>query len=217
LNLGIILPSSSRNCCGTIRTMVAGCTSPARVCPPGNRQGRRCTLKTNAGDGQLRHPNVLEYKDSLEIEAGEKTGGGPVLYIVTEPVSPLNCKLNELNLQGADRYHTPSSHCVHLATLALSLRLGSRRTGAWRRLKERRAGVCAWQGAIPVGGAQLHHQGGELPQQRLPPGACAAYAVCSRASEPRASSFVGPLHDILSYGGMSVARCMVTSAVCLWW
>jgi len=56
---------------------------------------------------QLRHPNVLEYKDSLEIEAGEKSGGGPVLYIVTEPVAPLNWKLDDLNLQGADRCDTP--------------------------------------------------------------------------------------------------------------
>jgi len=51
----------------------------------------------------LRHPNVLEYKYSVEMEQGEKSGGGPVLYIVTEAVAPLETKLKELALDGKDR------------------------------------------------------------------------------------------------------------------
>lgn len=47
---------------------------------------------------QLRHPNVLTYKDSHEIS--EK--GGTTLYLITEPVSPLARVLKEVEL-GSQR------------------------------------------------------------------------------------------------------------------
>ena len=51
---------------------------------------------------QLRHPNVLQFKDSVEVEAAEK--GGPVtLFLVTEPVQPLSTLLADLQLGGAQR------------------------------------------------------------------------------------------------------------------
>lgn len=49
---------------------------------------------------QLRHPNVLAYKDSTELQ--EK--GQTVLYLVTQPVKPLKLVLDELNLSGQQRY-----------------------------------------------------------------------------------------------------------------
>jgi hypothetical protein len=45
---------------------------------------------------QLRHPNVLAFKDSIEIQ--EK--GATVVYLITEPVKPLTMVLGELNLTG---------------------------------------------------------------------------------------------------------------------
>lgn len=51
---------------------------------------------------QLRHPNVLQFKDSVELEASER--GGPVtLYLVTEAVTPLSTLLQELRLSDAQR------------------------------------------------------------------------------------------------------------------
>jgi hypothetical protein len=55
---------------------------------------------------QLRHPNVLSFKDSLEAQ--EK--GGTAIYLVTEPVKPLAMVLRELDLSGTHRWaHDPSS------------------------------------------------------------------------------------------------------------
>lgn len=48
---------------------------------------------------QLRHPNVLAFKDS--VETTEK--GATVIYLVTEPVKPLKLVLQELNLEGQHR------------------------------------------------------------------------------------------------------------------
>jgi hypothetical protein len=53
---------------------------------------------------QLRHPNVVEFKDVFENEVGEKSGEGPVIYIITEPVTPLCERLKSLALQGEDKY-----------------------------------------------------------------------------------------------------------------
>ncbi len=51
---------------------------------------------------QLRHPNVLQFKDSVEVEAADK--GGPVtLWLVTEAVQPLSSLLNDLQLSDAQR------------------------------------------------------------------------------------------------------------------
>ncbi len=49
---------------------------------------------------QLRHPNVLAFKDTAEVE--EK--GETVLYLVTEPVKPLADVLEELDMEGSARY-----------------------------------------------------------------------------------------------------------------
>jgi len=51
---------------------------------------------------KLRHPNVLQFKDSVEVEATDK--GGPVtLFLVTEAVQPLSTLLTELQLGGSQR------------------------------------------------------------------------------------------------------------------
>lgn len=48
---------------------------------------------------QMRHPNVVVFKESLEIE--EK--GEHVIYLVTEPVTPLASFLETTELTGQDR------------------------------------------------------------------------------------------------------------------
>lgn len=48
---------------------------------------------------QLRHPNILAFKDSIEVQ--EK--GQHVVYLVTEAVRPLITVLKELNLAGQHR------------------------------------------------------------------------------------------------------------------
>ena len=48
---------------------------------------------------QLRHPNILAFKDTAEVE--EK--GETVIYLVTEPVKPLADCLDELDMTGSAR------------------------------------------------------------------------------------------------------------------
>ena len=48
---------------------------------------------------QVRHPNVLALKDTLEVE--EK--GLTTLYIITEPVTPLVDILKERGIEGPAR------------------------------------------------------------------------------------------------------------------
>lgn len=48
---------------------------------------------------QLRHPNILSFKDTAEIEERGET----VIYIVTEEVSPLTLTLNTLSLEDKHR------------------------------------------------------------------------------------------------------------------
>lgn len=48
---------------------------------------------------QLRHPNILAFKDSIEVQ--EK--GQQVVYLVTEAVRPLITVLKDLNLAGKHR------------------------------------------------------------------------------------------------------------------
>ncbi len=48
---------------------------------------------------QLRHPNLLAFKESAETT--EK--GAIVLYLVTEPVKPLKDVLSELDIEGQHR------------------------------------------------------------------------------------------------------------------
>jgi SCY1-like protein 1 len=48
----------------------------------------------------MRHPNILAFRDTAEVE--EK--GGTAIYIVTEPVQPLAMVLEELKLEGTQRW-----------------------------------------------------------------------------------------------------------------
>lgn len=48
---------------------------------------------------QLRHPNILAFKDSHETTEGRNT----VLYLVTEPVKPLLKALGDLDIQGSHK------------------------------------------------------------------------------------------------------------------
>ena len=51
------------------------------------------------GNAQVRHPNILAFKDTLELEEKHET----VIYVVTEPVTPLEELLAELDVQGEAR------------------------------------------------------------------------------------------------------------------
>ncbi|KAK3284628.1 hypothetical protein CYMTET_7730 [Cymbomonas tetramitiformis] len=70
----------------------------------------------------IKHPNVLEFKDSLELEQGEKSGGEPVIYLVTEPVKPLKQVLRELNLDSSakEQYLSWGLHQITKAVSFLS-------------------------------------------------------------------------------------------------
>ena len=48
---------------------------------------------------QLRHPNILSFKETLELE--EK--GMTVIYVVTEVVTPLADRLHQLDMSGPAR------------------------------------------------------------------------------------------------------------------
>lgn len=48
---------------------------------------------------QLRHPNLVAFKDTMEIE--EK--GSITVYLITEPVKPLQMVLEDINLSGEHR------------------------------------------------------------------------------------------------------------------
>jgi hypothetical protein len=59
---------------------------------------------------QLRHPNVLQFRDSVEVESADK--GGPVtLFLVTEPVQPLSTVLKELQLEDGTQRWAPFLDC----------------------------------------------------------------------------------------------------------
>lgn len=75
-----------RGCC----TAEAGCSNLTGHSPTSNA----------CGPVQLRHPNLLAYKDSTEMN--EK--GATVIMLVTEPVKPLKEVLKELDLQGQHRW-----------------------------------------------------------------------------------------------------------------
>ena len=48
---------------------------------------------------QVRHPNILALKDTMEVE----DKGLTTLYIITEPVTPLAEILKEREIEGAAR------------------------------------------------------------------------------------------------------------------
>jgi hypothetical protein len=76
---------------------------------------------------QLRHPNILAFKDSIEVQ--EK--GQQVLYLVTEAVRPLITVLKELHLSGQHRWdqHTWTN--------------SSSRSSSWRGAISRRGSTAA--------------------------------------------------------------------------
>ena len=57
------------------------------------------TLQSRSVKAQVRHPNILAFKDTLEMEEKHET----VIYVVTEPVTPLEELLAELDVQGEAR------------------------------------------------------------------------------------------------------------------
>ena len=57
------------------------------------------TVQISFGYTQVRHPNILAFKDTLELEEKHET----VIYVVTEPVTPLEELLAELDVQGEAR------------------------------------------------------------------------------------------------------------------
>jgi len=58
---------------------------------------------------QVRHPNILSFLHSAEIETYDAGTPKVTIYIVTEPVMPLSEKIKELGLEGTQRYQL--SYC----------------------------------------------------------------------------------------------------------
>lgn len=61
-------------------------------------------ISTRFWIGQVRHPNVLAFLHSTEVENIDGGVAKPTIYLVTEPVMPLSEKIQELDLQGTQRY-----------------------------------------------------------------------------------------------------------------
>ena len=53
---------------------------------------------------QVRHPNILSFLHSTEVETFDGPTAKVTIYIVTEPVMPLSEKIKELGLDGKQRY-----------------------------------------------------------------------------------------------------------------
>ncbi|KAF9661431.1 hypothetical protein SADUNF_Sadunf19G0068000 [Salix dunnii] len=51
----------------------------------------------------VRHPNILSFLHSTEVESVEGSSSRVTIYIVTEPVMPLSEKIKELGLEGTQR------------------------------------------------------------------------------------------------------------------
>ncbi|KAG5224463.1 inactive serine/threonine-protein kinase [Salix suchowensis] len=51
----------------------------------------------------VRHPNILSFLHSTEVETVEGSSSRVTIYIVTEPVMPLSEKIKELGLEGTQR------------------------------------------------------------------------------------------------------------------
>ena len=72
----------------------------------------------DASSVQLRHPNVLIFKDSLEVEEKSST----TLYLVTEPIQLLSTVLRDGDLSGHQKQETAVLLCVsrtHLSCMCL--------------------------------------------------------------------------------------------------
>jgi len=93
---------AARNGVKRLRTVRTRPRPPAAY--SSQRRVVRCSRAAECASGratQLRHPHVLQFKDSVEVE-GDK-GGAVTLYLVTEPVQPLSTVLQELRLEGSQR------------------------------------------------------------------------------------------------------------------
>ncbi|XP_027363259.1 N-terminal kinase-like protein [Abrus precatorius] len=90
---------------------------------------------TNAQDGHLaagrngvkrlrtvRHPNILSFLHSTEIETFDAGSPKVTIYIVTEPVMPLSDKIRELGLEGTqrDEYYAWGLHQIAKAVSFLN-------------------------------------------------------------------------------------------------
>lgn len=90
---------------------------------------------TNAQDGHLaagrngvkrlrtvRHPNILSFLHSSEIETFDGGSSKVTIYIVTEPVMPLSDKIQELGLEGTqrDEYYAWGLHQIAKAVSFLN-------------------------------------------------------------------------------------------------
>ena len=65
---------------------------------------------------QLRHPLLLQFKDSVEVE---EKNGGVTLFLVTEAAQPLATLLQELRLGGTQRCGRSCAVCAHGGALRL--------------------------------------------------------------------------------------------------
>lgn len=52
----------------------------------------------------MRHPNILSFLHSTEVETHDGSTTKVTIYIVTEPVMPLSDKIKELGLKATQRY-----------------------------------------------------------------------------------------------------------------
>eukprot|EP00250_Pteridium_aquilinum_P019953 c24640_g1_i1 orf=578-3007(-) len=70
----------------------------------------------------VRHPNVLSFLHSTEVESVEGSLVKPTIYVVTEPVMPLAEKVKELNLEGTqrDEYYAWGLHQIAKAVSFLN-------------------------------------------------------------------------------------------------
>lgn len=51
----------------------------------------------------MRHPNILSFLYSTEVESFDGAASKITIYMVTEPVMPLSEKIKELGLSGSQR------------------------------------------------------------------------------------------------------------------
>lgn len=70
----------------------------------------------------VRHPNILSFLHSTEVEVSDGSGVKVTIYIVTEPVMPLSEKIKELGLKGTQRneYYAWGLHQISKAVSFLN-------------------------------------------------------------------------------------------------
>ncbi|MBA0566499.1 hypothetical protein Golob_011310, partial [Gossypium lobatum] len=70
----------------------------------------------------VRHPNILSFLHSTEVESFDGSSSKVTIYIVTEPVMPLSEKIKELSLEGTqrDEYYAWGLHQIAKAVSFLN-------------------------------------------------------------------------------------------------